>query len=264
MTTKETALIISPKQVDLVMDKTNDLVLLDQSKAALKRGIQNDFDFQEVADFIAKLTARSKSVVAARTKFLSRYKKEIRDVELKFNAHAESLDKMVKDLTAPFNAYNLKKKQEEDRRREAAEQERRRLEAQRQAEAEAERQAETEDELFPTGPVTMAAATPLAGPSQPAPAEVSTAAAAPALEPEVLPPVVDAPKMAAVRTESGAKVETVMVPIARVVNKAAVPDLYKDVNLKRLEDAWEKGTKFIPGVEFDLVPETKVQGARAK
>lgn len=230
---------ISKSQMELAIGIAKDDAILDEAERLLVKGCNDDDDLQEFANTIAVLDKRSKAVTKARTNFVEPFKKDIRLVEIQFNAHKTELDGSLGKLNRIFIDYQMKVKERLEREAEARREQERKVEAERIArQAEAEAQVAAEMALFDEDVDEEVFTEP--SPSEPVPAEVL---------PPVKPLNIATPK---IKTESGAtvKIKQEVIPIIR--NKNIVPEIYKDVNLRRLIEAYEKGTHDVPGIEFIL------------
>lgn len=251
---------ISKSQIELAIGIAEDKEKIEKADRLLVKGCNDDFDLQEFADMIAVLDKRSKTVLKARTAFVEPFKKDLRLVEIEFNMHKTELDDSLRKLNKIFIDYQMEVKARLEREA-AARQEERRIaeekhnaaierEAQRRlakhkeeelqrAELDAKDRAEldlfdddVDEEVFNDPPPE----------AKPEPAQA-----------EILPlpkPLNIAPPK--IKTQSGAtvKIKQEAMPIIR--NKNLVPEIYKDVNLRRLTLAYEDGVHDIPGIEFVL------------
>lgn len=259
--TTQLATYISKSQTDLAIGIDEDDAIFEKAESLLVKGCNDDDDLQDFADTIVVLDKRSKAVLKARTAFVDPFKKDIRAIEMRFNGHRTELDEFLIKLNKMFIAYQMKRKAELEREAEARREQERKEEAERiarqrekdaveatlKAEMEAEsklfnedneRKEEEEDgyydddvdeKVFDESP-------------SPEPAQT-----------EVLPPVkplnIATPK---IKTASGATVKIKQEPVPIIRNKNLVPEIYKDVNLRRLILAYEDGVHDVPGVEFVL------------
>lgn len=242
----ELATYISVDQVDLAIGVKADQYLLDTADSLLIRGCYDDVSLQDFADTIAALDKRVKAVTRARTNFVEPFKKDIRVVEGEFNFHRVELEDFLSKLNKAFIAYQMKRKAELEREAEARREQQRKEEAEQLAkqmaeaaerakatvkEAEEMKLFDEEEDLIKPEP-----------PEPPVPVKA-----------EVLPPEkplhVEPPK---IKTESGATVKIKQEAIPIIKNKNLVPEIYKDVNIRRLTLAYEQGVHEIPGIEFVL------------
>lgn len=237
------ATYISKNQTDLAIGIDGDNAILDQAERLLVKGCNNDDDLQEFANTIAVLDKRSKAVVKARTSFVDPFKKDIRAVEMEFNAHKTELDMFLGKLNKTFIDYQMKLKAQLEREAEARREQERKAEVERiarQQEEDIKAAAEmalfdddVDEEVFNESPSPEAQAEPA--------------------QAEVLPPVkplnVATPK---IKTESGATVKIKQEAIPIIKDKNLVPEIYKDVNLRRLVVAYESGVHNVPGIAFVL------------
>jgi len=237
------ATYISQDQKDLAIGISGDDDLLSDAQDLLTKGCNDDADLQAFSNVIALLDKRSKAVLKARTNFVDPFKKDIRAVEVEFNEHKGELDMFLGKLNELFIAYQMKLKYKLEREAAARQEQARQEEADRLARVKEE---EAELALFDNEDIDEAVV---------AEAELAPdqAEAVPMPTPKL---DVAIPK---ITTASGSTVKIKMEPIPIIRNKALVPEIYKDVNVRRLIVAYEGGACAIPGVEFILKPKPLVR-----